>query len=342
MDLGIVYGTENYGDVSTTSGDYAGGIAGNSAAILKCCWSLCAVSGRNYVGGIVGSGTDVSQCRSIVKTSATGGWCGAIAGEAVGEVSQNYFVGRDQGAVDGISYEGCAQPQQYAVFVQNEDIPSEFLDFNLTFIADGKTVARIGFDYGDSFDTKAIPDVPEKAGYVGEWEKYDFSNLEFSDIINAVYAPYDSVVAVSEEEGNKTLVLLEGAFMPGSVPELVSTDGINVPEKLGEIVDLRSVVANGKVDRNYYVRYLAPIDPEDIVIYVFREGGWQRVETTVESSYAKFRADGDTVTFAVFERDKNFPVIEVSVAAAALLLVAAIIILVKRSRRKKTAKAVTE
>lgn len=339
MDLGIVYGCENYGNILSTSGDYVGGIAGQSAATLKQCWSLCELTGRNYVGGIAGSGTDISDCRSIVKTSASGGWCGAIAGEALGKVSGNFFVDKDQGGIDAISYAGRAEPQAYSQFILAENLPEEFLDFSLAFVAGNITVARIQFNYGDSFDTQTIPKVPQKNGYVGEWEDFDFSNLTFSDVVDAVYTPYDTVVAAEEKEGSRAVVLLEGAFVPGSIPKLIDDNNISLPDHFAEALDVRTIFAEGSVDGRYNVRYLAPIEAENVIIYIYRDGSWHLAETRAEGSYLIFEAEGDSVSFAAIEREKEFPVVEVAVVSGAVLMIAILLIIRKIHKNRKAKKA---
>jgi len=339
MDLGIAFGCENYGSVSSTSGDYVGGIAGQSSATLKYCWSLCELSGRNYVGGIAGSGTDISDCRSIVKASAAGGWCGAIAGEALGKVSGNFFVDKNQGGIDAISYAGRAEPQAYSEFILAENLPEEFLDFNLAFVAGNITVARIQFNYGDSFDTQTIPEVPQKEGYVGEWEEFDFSNLTFSDVVEAVYTPYDTVVAVEEREGSRAVVLLEGTFVPGSVPKIIPSENVEPPAQLGTVLDVQTVAAEGSVDSQYHVRYLAPIEAENVIIYIYRDGSWHLTETRAEGSYLIFEAEGDTVSFAAIELEKEFPVMEVAAASGAVLLIAILLIIRKIYKNRKAKKS---
>ena len=56
MDLGRVSGCENYGTVTSTNGDYVGGIAGASWGSIRDSWSKCRLSGGDYVGGVAGWG----------------------------------------------------------------------------------------------------------------------------------------------------------------------------------------------------------------------------------------------------------------------------------------------
>jgi len=335
MDLGVVYGCENYGDISSVSGDYVGGIAGQSSAALRNCWSLCSVSGRDYVGGIAGTVDDVSGCRSLVRVNATGGWKGAIAGEVAGEAKDNFFVDDAGGGIDGVSYAGRAEPQSYAEFISAEDVPGEFKNFRLTFATDSVTVKSINFNYGKSIDLTEIPNVPERVGYVGQWEHYDFTNLRFSDTIHAVYTPYDTVIAVQESVGKRSLLLLEGSFIPGATPYI--SPCAEAPE--GSL-EAWNVSCTGLVEQDYTMRYLKPETKAEIEILVLMDGGWQNVEYREEGSYLLFDGSGSGFSFAVMEIERDFPVTTLALCiGAGAVLVIVVLIMYFRAGRKKKAKA---
>ena len=334
MDLGVVYGCENYGEVASISGDYTGGIAGRSAAAIRKCWNLSALSGGDYLGGIAGSGTDISSCRSIARFNAAGGWTGAIAGELLGEAKENYFVGAGQGGIDGVSYAGKAEPQEYEDFINAEGIPGEFMDFKLTFATETVLVKSLSFDYGSSIDPTEIPEVPKRVGYVGQWERYDFSNLTFSDTVNAIYTAYDTVIAVDEQVGKRPVVLLEGSFLPGTKPVFApcedSPDGS---------IEAWSVRAEGSTEDNFTVRYLMPGKADSFSVYVLGNKGWKQVETYTDGSYIMFETEGKSVSFAAVEVSKEPPVVPIALTCAlGAVLIALVLILSLRTRKRKKAK----
>jgi len=85
----------SYGNVYTSAGNYAGGIAAYQASgeIINC---LAAgdikaegVSSGKYVGGIAGYGTDIKYCASFSSLSGEG-YIGGIAGEAAGTLKGCY------------------------------------------------------------------------------------------------------------------------------------------------------------------------------------------------------------------------------------------------------------
>ncbi len=334
MDLGVIYGCENYGHIESRSGDYVGGIAGQSAAAIRNCRSLCTLSGGDYVGGIAGSVSDISGCRAIVKLSSQGGYIGSIAGEVTGEARDNCFVGREPGGIDGVSYAGKAEPQAYDEFIQAENMPGEFQNFKLTFVADNVTVKSVSFSYGDSLDLSEVPPVPEKTGHVGSWESFDFNRLTFSDTVEAVYTPFDTVVAGEKQEGKRAVVLLEGAFVPGFVPEI--GECAEAPE--GSIAAW-TVKATGSREQDVLVRFLSPESRREIAVYVLSGGEWSPVSYETESSYLVFPASGEEFSFAVVELEPDIPYgLIIAVVAAGVLLALAVVVMNVRTGKRKKAK----
>ncbi|MBQ9732871.1 MAG: hypothetical protein IJV74_01395, partial [Clostridia bacterium] len=334
MDLGVVYSCENYGDVSSTSGDYAGGIAGQSAATVRNSMCLAAVSGRDYVGGIAGSVADISGCKAIVTVNSTGGWKGSIAGEVTGEAKENYFVGEKLGGIDGVSYAGKAEPMEYTEFTEAKGLSGEFEEFKLTFATDNMLVESLSFTYGGSIDPSEIPEVPKREGYVGEWEDYDFNNLTVSDTVYAVYTPYDTVVAAGESVGKRAVVLLEGAFLPGSTPGLEHCE--NAPE--GSL-EAWTVTAVGSVEESFTLRYLMP--DEEAELYILRaDGSWEKAAAESEGSYVLLDAEGESLSFAAVAAEKEFPVTALILTGAggAVLVLLVLIMRARAGRGKHTAK----
>ena len=64
MDLGRVSGCQGYGPVSSSDGDYVGGIAGASYGFIRDSWARCQLSGKDYVGGVAGYGSTIENSRS--------------------------------------------------------------------------------------------------------------------------------------------------------------------------------------------------------------------------------------------------------------------------------------
>ncbi len=65
--------------------------------------------------------------------------------------------------------------------------------YTATFVAEGKTVGTVNFEYGAKHITE--PDVPKKENYIGYWDKYEIVNSDFT-----VYAKYDLIKSDTASE----------------------------------------------------------------------------------------------------------------------------------------------
>ncbi len=110
MKLGSIYKCEAYGKVTSSDGDYIGGIVGSSDSVVRNSDAKVSLSGGSYTGGIAADGTDIFDCRAMVELADAEEAAGAIAGKAEGNVKGNYFVDGDWGGVDDISFAAEAEP----------------------------------------------------------------------------------------------------------------------------------------------------------------------------------------------------------------------------------------
>ena len=171
--LGQVYGCESYGAVVSTDGSYVGGIAGSSWGSIRESWSKCSLSGTDYIGGTAGYGDTLENCRTLVSVLSGAAYVGAVAGDVDedGTVQGNTFTHETLGALDGISYAGKAEPVSFADLCAAAGAPKTFAQMELTFVADGKTVAVVPFQYGKGIDS--LPEIPAKRGCSASWPDLD-------------------------------------------------------------------------------------------------------------------------------------------------------------------------
>lgn len=102
----------NNGNV-TSSGDYAGGIAGNALNIIDNTYNRGSVSGQNYVGGLIGNCASnyVANNFNIGNVIATGNYKGGIVGASLSDtyLKNSYYggdcqnIGASNGADNGTS-----------------------------------------------------------------------------------------------------------------------------------------------------------------------------------------------------------------------------------------------
>ena len=354
MELGVTQGCQNYGAVSSESGDYVGGIAGSSSSTIRACWAMCPLTGDDWIGGIAGLGMKLYDCRSLVEIDGGDECLGGVAGALSedGEATGNLFVSETLHGIDGISYTGGAERVPFASLKALEDVPSEFLDLKLVFVADGVTIKTIHFEYGDSIPENEVPAVPAKEGYTGAWPELDLTNVTFSRTLEAVYTPLDSSVASTAVRGDgvQSLVLVEGSFRPGAAVEADVISSGEAPEDAPALsrgtksLEELSVSVTGSADESsgYRVRYLAPETDRvtsTIALYV-REGGgaWQETDYDTLGNYLCFDVDSSDFELLAVERPADMTrVIIIGAAAVLLVLIITVGSIVRHKRAVRPA-----
>ena len=72
-NMGALISNQNYGDITSTDGDYVGGITGSSDYVLRRNYSMCMVTGNDYIGGVTGWGKNVYENYALVTLTSDGG-----------------------------------------------------------------------------------------------------------------------------------------------------------------------------------------------------------------------------------------------------------------------------
>ncbi len=340
MDLGYVRDCVSSGSVQSAEGHYVGGVAGRAVSAVHSCHAKSALSGGNYVGGIAGYGQEIVDCRSVVRIDGGRACLGAIAGytEADSVIKNNYFVSEVLAGIDGISYQGRAEPLEYPDFVALDGIPPVFQKFELTFRVDDEIIEAVEFDYGDSVDSGRIPQVPTKPGYYGKWAGLETLNLTSDLRVKAEYFPYETMLESEEKrEGPLSVVLVEGQFTDDDRLRLAklapgerawpsnggssargdpTPAGSDDPPAVGDGDSLRAesradfekglleiwriaVPDDGCLTRT--IRFVPPVKKNGLAIYIFADGGWTETEAKWDGKYMVFQATGNSVIFGLKE-----------------------------------------
>ena len=100
---------------------------------------------------------------------------------------ENYFVSDSLPGIDGRSISGKAEPISYEMLMAIDTLPDEFKAMRLSFVADGKTLKTVTFNYGDSFGGDVYPEIPEKDGYYAKWDRTELDGLRFDTVVTADY-----------------------------------------------------------------------------------------------------------------------------------------------------------
>lgn len=340
MDLGTALDCQSYGPVASTGGNYVGGVAGWADAGLRSCWAKNTLSGGNYVGGVAGWASRLRDCRAIATIQEGEEFLGAVAGwvEEDGLLSGNCFVDTGWAGVDGVSYAGRAEPVSFETLSQLPDLPLEFTAFTLTLTADGETVARIPFFYGDDLSQLQLPQVPEREGCYGLWPEFDRSGVRSDLTAEAVYAPWVTVVASREMSGKLALALAEGQFTREAVLR-VTDSSIQPPQEAGADGVVREVSLTGTqlgAEADLPLRLLSP-EGGEARVWQYRDGRWQQAEALRNGQYLLLTMTGTRGIFCISPARSAAWLVPAAGGAAALAVLA--LILSRRLRTKTAAGA---
>ena len=215
---GLHHGLRSYGKVD--GNNKVGGIAGHPSAKPISNWAKCELTGSKYIGGIVGCGR--GQCpdrQQLHHHRITAPWWRSMSRTMTGmtpEVAPLHEQQQHRRSVLGrhfrrpgwyrsrgtcLSPIPCAALTASAVPVRAEPIdydtmralegaPKGFQKLTLTFMADGHIVDQRTFTYGASFTEADYPELPQKDGYLAEWNTPVLDDLHLDTVVTALYTSY--------------------------------------------------------------------------------------------------------------------------------------------------------
>ncbi|MBD5522461.1 MAG: zinc ribbon-containing protein [Lachnospiraceae bacterium] len=353
MNLGIISGSEAYGSVESTDGEYIGGISGESLALIKSCWSLTSLKGAGYIGGIAGSGNRIQDCYamalingSAIRKGEIAGWIETKEDERLDygdDIKGNFFVSTELNGIDGVSYIGIAEPITYKELLETEGLPLQFRHLQLTFIADDKLVNRMEVEYGKPLEDVEFPKAPPIEGSYGIWP--DVSNMTMSGNITLEAEYYDNITTLpsaqiitdaEDREGNldKPYAYIDGiytgdaalnvSFLERNAHETKAYIGKNAPSVSYEITVEGTDLARDAVSK---VRIYNPYEKVKCVMEN-TDGGWKEISYKEYGKYIQVDMKGDSSKYCIISKDVgNVWIIYVAAGAAVLLI---IVIVIKR------------
>ncbi|MCM1055746.1 MAG: hypothetical protein NC394_09540 [Bacteroides sp.] len=325
MSTGCVIGCGGFGDVSSSSGGFVGGVAGDSAARIIGSSAMCSLEGGDYVGGIAGRGADISGCRSFCEIKNSDEFSGAVVGQCTGELSDNAFVENGSGAADGISYAEKAYPVSYKEMLSLSGVPDEFKTIKLIFTADGEIVDTLEYSYGDSVNEEDIPAIPEKRGCFAEWEEFDGSDLKFGKTVNAEYRNLITALASDAcRDDGLPLFVVEGSF---------GSEELSVYESKGNGVCWLLTVPDDGAE-THTVRYYA--DENETELFVNNEP----VEYERDGRYLVFTSKLNQFELSARKQTVDETLIIYAAIGAAAVVIIIVVFSALSRKRKKGAKDV--
>ena len=310
MTMGSVMNSVATGMISSSGGDYVGGIAGWSEGIIRNCSAKCWLSGENYIGGIAGQGKEIYTSHAMIRIQEGTECLGAIAGaiEESGVAEDNLFVGSDVAGIDGISYQGKAEPVTWEELTAREDASDIFRTCTISFIANEEVISQATVDYGGKVRPEDIPEVPEQEGCYGVWEAWDSSHIIFDERVEASYIDYVTALEAEEKRNDSmAIAIVEGTFRKEDVLGLEEyKKDYDAPNRNKVIAEAWTLSIPEDGSDAHVVRYLPPEEETGIDIYILDETGWCKVELEEDGKYFTFTTDENEVVFLAMAKKKPF------------------------------------
>ena len=340
QELGLVYGSEGYGTVKSETGNYAGGIAGNSASAITDSYSLCNVESEDYTGGICGKGYTMQNCISIPAILGDGEAKGSLAGiiESDGEVSTNIFVNDIYGGIDDINYSGKADSASYEAVMAMENIPDGFHRVTLVFKADGNVIDTKNIAYNANLGVSELPSIPDKDGYYAQWPENIVSKpILQNTVVEAEYHVWiESVAGDIASQNDKPLFIAEGKFYDDNKITLskCDTDNLSGDIEYSYAWKMRGTDVKDKGTKTCHFYIKNTSGSSEVWYRDNADSGWVKADAKEHGSYmtAEIPYEAD---FAVIHKESSNMIYYICDGAAACIIVLAVIIIKKRKKRNK-------
>lgn len=338
MDMGIILSSDSFAQVSSSEGDYVGGIAGSAAGSIQGCSVKAAISGGKYVGGVAGLADAVSDCRSMTllqgseRVGAVLGYVETVSQDAI--CGNLYFALPDSpGAIDGISYDGCAQASAEDAFLAQDGLDSRFAQAVLTFCFEDGNVQTLAIPVGTVLESSMIPALENTDGQIVFWnglEEQLGQPQYFDRILTAQRKAMVSVVeSVQTRPDGKPVLLLQGNFLSAErLPLQLLTDRADALEGWQFAVPEGGAVTQ--------VRYACPAGEENVQILVLgSDGNYYAIAYTRSGSYLVFSLeDGVTAFYVLPGAEEHSLRLWIIVAAVAAVTAAVAIVLVRKKPKR--------
>lgn len=301
QELGTILRNHNYSKVFSESGDYVGGIAGQSLARIEGSSSRVILKGGSYVGGIAGLGDDIYECVSLPYVSSADNFYGGIAGyiDDGGRLKSNYFCSELLAGIDRISYSGKAEPLPYNEFMMIYNVPDDFNKVRVSFLIDDEEVYSAEYPYGKKL---TLEEYPEYELSEDEYLKWDIESVSFlkndMEIKASVTRHMLTIGSEMLRKNGQSAVLVDGEFIDTDVLDAQITDVKAVP--YDNVVEVWRVNIPDDGCSSHQIRYRQPENTGgNIKVYSKIGDSWVETDTNLMGQYILFDLVGYSVCFVV-------------------------------------------
>lgn len=333
QSLGLVKLSRNTGSVNAENADYVGGISGRSMGFIRSSYANGEVFGAKYVGGIAGSASVATDSCTLVRFGSGVEKVGAILGgkeenltDVENPISGNYYLAmrEDPGAIDGISYEGQAQPLSEETFFLQENLPEMFRKVLITFRYDNGMERQFSVDFGAPFPESWIPPIPPKEGRQSYWkgmENADLTAVFFDLNFEQEYTAQTTTLESAVLRNDIPLLFVQGIFSEDTVLHVEASEAqvpVGGEDRLLEIWEFRTT----EPDHQTQIRLQLPeADDTDKLRITIRGGDntWREEEFHILGRYAVVPvASGDDAVAVVQTAGNPWLLILAATGAAVL------------------------
>ena len=327
MDMGAVVDCVSRGAVSSQTGDYVGGVAGETQGTLARCWARAELSGGKYVGGAAGSGKDIRDCRTMAHVAGADEYAGAIAGWATGEVSGNLYAESRPEGVDGVSRIGQSEAVTAKALQALDGAPRDFASVSVRFLGeDDALLEERTLPFGAL--VKDPPAVASRNGAAWVWDSFPTEGVYADCELHGAYLARVSTISSDEEP---PLFLVEGDFFSGQ--RLTAEPYDRAPAE-GESLGGWTL----RVE-DYTGELTVRMRSESGAKILLPEGdGWVEAQSRWDGRYLVFPLENGGSFAVVAEAESHSPLLLTAFAAAGVLALLLLVRgLVRRRKRKKAA-----
>ena len=219
-------------------------------------------------------------------------------------------------------------------FLTLEELPGLFQTVIVSFRYENGGESRFSLVPGAAFPTEKIPQLPKKQGFTARWKGLEEANLDqvlFDLTFEAEYSAFEAVLASSDGESGKPLILVQGGFTPDSSLEITDwTEAVPLEEGQTLIKAKSFEVKNAQYLTS--LRFcLYDWEPEDHSLLIRdKDGSWRKAEANVDGSYlVAALQEGDNAVAQI--REAEFPWIYL---AAGGVLTAALLVWILNKRKR--------
>ena len=339
QEMGTILWCENYGKIISSSGNYVGGITGQSRSHIMNSYAKCGLEGEEYVAGIAGSGSSISNCCTMVRIKKAVAFSGAIAGETdeSGTVENNYFVSDEIAGIDRISYSGKAEPVSYEQMLDIEELPDKFRTMTIIFYADEEEVKTLECMYGAEVPPYMYPNIPVKEGFYADWDIKELKNVVQDEDVTVEYVRYLTTIASEQTRNAQSVILADGTFKQDAI---LNAGELNIDDiALEEAVEHWNIGVPDDGNGSHQIRYQAPQgQTEGVTIYVNQSGEWIKADTELMGIYYLFTVDGLEAEIAVCIHEKSFTDYLIYIIPVIIVILVVTILIIRKVNKKKVAK----